>query len=69
MASLAGALAGGRVRLRGDRLVARRLNRAFWHFWERTPMTAANMPKGELAVGEPPADGALSRSAAHTHDE
>jgi uncharacterized protein (TIGR03083 family) len=45
-ASLASALARHRVRVRGDRAMAARLNGAFWHFWERTAMTAANIAKG-----------------------
>lgn len=46
MTSLAWALALHRIRVRGDRATAARLNRAFWHFWERTAMTAANIAKG-----------------------
>jgi hypothetical protein len=46
MASLASALSRHRVRVRGDRAMAARLNGAFWHFWERTAMTAANIAKG-----------------------
>jgi uncharacterized protein (TIGR03083 family) len=46
MVSLASALTRQRIRVRGDRLTARRLNRAFWHFWERTAMTEANIAKG-----------------------
>jgi uncharacterized protein (TIGR03083 family) len=44
--SLAGAVALRRIRVGGNRAVAARLNRAFWHFWERTAMTAANIAKG-----------------------
>ena len=46
MASFAWALAKRRIRVRGDRATAARLNHAFWHFWERTAMTAANIAKG-----------------------
>ena len=46
MASLGWALARRRIRVRGDRAAAVRLNHAFWHFWERTAMTAANIAKG-----------------------
>jgi hypothetical protein len=46
MTSLAWALTRHRIRVRGDRATAARLNRAFWHFWERTAMTAANIAKG-----------------------
>ena len=45
-ASLGWALAARRIRVRGNRALATRLNRAFWHFWERTRMTAANIAKG-----------------------
>jgi hypothetical protein len=44
--SLASALTRQRIRVRGDRATARRLNGAFWHFWERTAMTEANIKKG-----------------------
>ena len=46
LASFASALAARRIRLRGDRATATRLNGVFWHFWERTAMTAANIAKG-----------------------
>ena len=46
MASLAWALARRRVRIGGDRVAAACLNGAFWHFWERTAMTEANIKKG-----------------------
>ena len=46
MATMAWAVGRHRVRVRGDRATAVRLNRAFWHFWERTAMTAANIAKG-----------------------
>jgi len=42
-ASLAAAIAARRIRLRGDTTVARKLNRAFWHFWERSAMTERNI--------------------------
>jgi hypothetical protein len=45
-ASLSWALARRRIRLGGNRALAARVNRAFWHFWERTPMTEANIKKG-----------------------
>jgi hypothetical protein len=45
-AALAVALGRGRLRVQGDRGVARRLTRAFWHFWERTEMTLANIARG-----------------------
>jgi len=45
-ASLATAVARRRIRIGGDRTLAARLNRAFWHFWQRTAMTAANIAKG-----------------------
>jgi len=45
-ASLAWAVARRRIRVGGDRRVAARLNRAFWHFWDRTAMTAANIARG-----------------------
>src|SRR2546427_10778782 len=35
-ASLAWALARRRIRVSGDRALASRLNRAFWHFWQRS---------------------------------
>jgi uncharacterized protein (TIGR03083 family) len=44
--SLAWAVARRRVRVGGNRAVAARVNRAFWHFWERTAMTAENIAKG-----------------------
>ena len=44
--SLGWALARRRIRVSGDRLIASRLNRAFWHFWERTAMTRSNIAKG-----------------------
>src|SRR2546427_543206 len=44
--SLARAVALRRIRVGGNRAVAARLNQAFWHFWERTAMTAANIAKG-----------------------
>jgi uncharacterized protein (TIGR03083 family) len=46
IASLAWALAWRRIRLGGNRAAAAHLNRAFWHFWERTAMTAANIAQG-----------------------
>jgi len=46
MASLGRALALRRIRVSGNRAIATRLNRAFWHFWERTEMTAENIKKG-----------------------
>jgi hypothetical protein len=46
MASLGWALALRRIRVSGNRALAARLNRAFWHFWERTEMTEANIRKG-----------------------
>ena len=30
----------------GNRQIGRRLTKAFWHFWERTEMTALNIAKG-----------------------
>jgi uncharacterized protein (TIGR03083 family) len=39
-------IALGRIRVTGDRALAARLNRSFWHFWERTAMTQANIAKG-----------------------
>jgi len=44
--SFARAVVLRRIRVGGDRALANRLNRAFWHFWERTAMTAANIAKG-----------------------
>ena len=44
--SLAWAVARRRIRVGGDRNIVVRLNRAFWHFWERTEMTAANIARG-----------------------
>jgi SCP-2 sterol transfer family protein len=44
--SLARGMALRSIRLGGNRTIARRLNRAFWHFWERTAMTEANIAKG-----------------------
>ena len=44
--SLARAVALRRIRVGGNRAVAASLNRAFWHFWERTTMTVANIAKG-----------------------
>ena len=46
MASLGWALALRRIRVTGNRALAAHLNRAFWHFWERTEMTAENIAKG-----------------------
>jgi uncharacterized protein (TIGR03083 family) len=46
MASMGSALMRQRIRVRGDRAMAARLNGAFWHFWQRTAMTAANIAKG-----------------------
>ena len=46
LAALAGALAQRRLRVGGDRQIARRLTGAFWHFWQRTEMTARNIAKG-----------------------
>jgi uncharacterized protein (TIGR03083 family) len=45
-ASLGWALARRRIRVGGNRAVAARLNRSFWHFWERTAMTAAHIAEG-----------------------
>src|SRR5439155_22239595 len=45
-ASLAWALARRRIRVSGDRALASRLNRAFWHFWQRTAMT-----RSYIAIG------------------
>lgn len=45
-AALVDALARRRVRIDGDRQTARGIGRAFWHFWERTPMTEANIARG-----------------------
>ena len=44
--SLGWALARRRIRVGGNRALAARLNRAFWHFWERTAMTAAHIAEG-----------------------
>jgi len=46
IASLGWALALRRIRVTGNRLIANRLTRAFWHFWERTAMTRTNIAKG-----------------------
>lgn len=46
IAALARAIAGRRLRVKGDRGIARRLTGAFWHFWERTEMTARNIARG-----------------------
>jgi uncharacterized protein (TIGR03083 family) len=46
ISSLAWALARRRLRVSGNRAVAARVNRAFWHFGERTAMTAANIARG-----------------------
>lgn len=46
MTSLGRALALRHVRVGGNRAIAARLSRAFWHFWERTAMTQANVAKG-----------------------
>jgi uncharacterized protein (TIGR03083 family) len=46
IASLGRALALRRIRVGGNRAIAARLNRAFWHFWERTAMTQVNVAKG-----------------------
>ena len=46
IASLGWALALRRIRVTGNRAVASRLTRVFWHFWERTAMTQANIAKG-----------------------
>jgi uncharacterized protein (TIGR03083 family) len=44
--SLGWAVARRRIRVGGDRAVAARLSRAFWHFWQRTAMTAAHIAQG-----------------------
>lgn len=44
--SLAWGLARRRIRVGGNRALAARLNRAFWHFWQRTAMTAAHIREG-----------------------
>lgn len=46
LASLATAIATRRIRLGGNTAVARQLHRAFWHFWERSAMTAKNIARG-----------------------
>src|SRR5881628_2492733 len=46
IASLGWALALRRIRVTGNRAIASRLTRVFWHFWERTAMTQANIAKG-----------------------
>jgi hypothetical protein len=35
----------GRIRILGDHALARRVNNAFWHFWQRTDQTAANIAR------------------------
>ena len=45
-ASLGWALARRRIRVGGDRAVTARLNRVFWHFWQRTAMTAVHIAEG-----------------------
>jgi len=45
IASLGWALALRRIRVTGNRAIASRLTRVFWHFWERTAMTQANIAK------------------------
>jgi len=44
--SLLWSVARRRIRVGGDRRIAARLNRSFWHFWERTAMTAKNIARG-----------------------
>ncbi len=44
--ALAGAVALRRIRVRGNRGLAKRLTGAFWHFWQRTDMTAHNIALG-----------------------
>jgi hypothetical protein len=44
--SVAVAMSRGRIRIHGDRALARRVNGAFWHFWQRTDQTAANLARG-----------------------
>ena len=39
-------LARRRLPVDGNRQIARRLTAAFWHFWERTAMTAVNIARG-----------------------
>jgi hypothetical protein len=46
MATMAWAVGRHRVRVRGDRATAVRLNRAFWHFWERTAMNGGEYREG-----------------------
>jgi hypothetical protein len=49
-ASLGWALATKHVRVSGNRRLAAKVNGAFWHFWERTKMTAENIRKDERSV-------------------
>ena len=46
VAALAGAVALRRIRVHGNRALAQRLTGAFWHFWQRTEMTAHNIALG-----------------------
>jgi len=45
-ASMLGAVLRGRVRVSGNRALAARVNRSFWHFWQRSAMTRANIAAG-----------------------
>ncbi len=45
-ASLLWAVAKKRIRVNGDPALARRVDGAFWHFGQRTLMTAANIARG-----------------------
>jgi uncharacterized protein (TIGR03083 family) len=44
--SIAVALLGRRIRVLGNRTIARRVNEAFWHFWQRREQTVANIARG-----------------------
>ena len=60
--SLVTGLALRRIRVSGDRSVARAMSRAFWHFWERTRQTEGEH-RARLGLGEQPSQ--VQRLGAH----
>jgi uncharacterized protein (TIGR03083 family) len=45
VSSLATALAAGRIRIHGSRVIGRRVQGAFWHFWQRRTQTIRNITR------------------------
>jgi hypothetical protein len=53
MAAAASALLGGKVKIEGDKKKAKLvMQKWFWHFWERTEQTEANILKSKYRVRE-----------------